>query len=176
MKSITYIESAEGLGVTIRQARKRQALTQAELAQMADVSRSFIIELEDGHPRAELGKVLSVLKALDAPLAAVVPVASVAGPSWVASKGAPIGTATVKSGIPDVAAAPSDQRVEHSVMLQRRARNQRASNLADVTKAWRDGRNTPDPATQQLVNAYIEGTMTLNEAITKLKKLSASDQ
>lgn len=176
MKSIAYIESAESLGMTIRRARKRQALTQAELAKMADVSRSFIIELEDGHPRAELGKALSVLKALDTPLAAVVPAASVASPSRVASKGTPPRTVTVRSGIPDAAAAPSEQRVQYSVMLQRRARNQRASTLADVTKAWHDGRNTPDVATQQLVNAYIEGTLTLNEAMTKMKKLPAPDQ
>lgn len=176
MKSITYIESAEGLGATIRQARKRQALTQAELAQLADVSRSFIIDLEDGHPRAELGKVLSVLRALDAPLAAVVPVASVAATLSAGGKGIPLSAVAVKSGILNAAATPPDRRVEYSVMLQRRARDQRAHAMADVTSNWSDGQNAPDPATQKLVNAYIEGTMTLSEAMTKLKKLSAADQ
>ena len=52
------------LGAAVRSARKRHGLTQARLAATAKVSRLFVIELEAGHPRAELGKVLSVLDAL----------------------------------------------------------------------------------------------------------------
>ena len=56
-----------------------------------------------------------------------------------------------------------------------RARNQRARNLAEITEGWRDGGTEPDPATEKVVNAYIEGTVTLKEAINKLKKLSIAD-
>lgn len=40
------------------------AFTQAELADKAGVGRKFVVELEAGHPRAELAKVLDVLDAL----------------------------------------------------------------------------------------------------------------
>lgn len=52
------------LGSTVRDVRKQLSLTQAELAHRAHVSRMFVIDLESGHPRAELGKALSVLGAL----------------------------------------------------------------------------------------------------------------
>ena len=53
------------IAATVRGVRRQQGLTQARLAEKAGVSRLFVIELEGGHPRAELGKVLSVLDALE---------------------------------------------------------------------------------------------------------------
>ncbi|UQN31771.1 helix-turn-helix transcriptional regulator [Brachybacterium kimchii] len=54
------------LGSTVRDARVAAGLTQAELAERADVSREWVVGLERGaRPRAELTKVLGVLAALD---------------------------------------------------------------------------------------------------------------
>lgn len=54
------------VGSAIRSARNREGLTQVELAQRAGVSRRWLIALEQGHARrAELGKVLDTLDALD---------------------------------------------------------------------------------------------------------------
>jgi len=53
------------LGSAVREARLRQGLTQAQLAERAQVSRSFVIGLEAGSKSgAELGRVFSVIKAL----------------------------------------------------------------------------------------------------------------
>ncbi|RZU60849.1 helix-turn-helix transcriptional regulator [Zhihengliuella halotolerans] len=52
------------VGAVVRAARKSRKLTQAQLAKSAGVSRVFIGEVEAGHERAELGKVLSVLDVL----------------------------------------------------------------------------------------------------------------
>lgn len=64
MESTRSISTSDTVGVAIRAERKAQHLTQAQLAQKARVSRSFLIELEEGHPRAALGKVLDVFGAL----------------------------------------------------------------------------------------------------------------
>lgn len=47
------------------ETRGELGLTQAQLATKAGVGRRFIVDLEAGHDRAELPKVLSVLDALD---------------------------------------------------------------------------------------------------------------
>jgi HTH-type transcriptional regulator / antitoxin HipB len=52
------------LGAVIRDRRKQLKLNQAALANQIGVSRQWLIELEHGHPRAELGLVLRVLDAL----------------------------------------------------------------------------------------------------------------
>ncbi len=49
----------------VRSARRDHHFTQAQLAERAQVSRGFVVELEKGHSRAELGKVLMVFRALD---------------------------------------------------------------------------------------------------------------
>ena len=55
------------LGAALRERRKRTDLTQARLADLAGVSRAFVIDLERGRrPRAELNRVLAVVRALDA--------------------------------------------------------------------------------------------------------------
>ena len=57
------------LGAVVRESRLAARLTQAELAAAAGVSREWLLGLERGaRPRAELGKVLAVLDALDLPL------------------------------------------------------------------------------------------------------------
>lgn len=55
---------AKELGDFARRLRSHASLTQVELAQRAGVSRSFMSDLERGHPGAELGKVLAVFGAL----------------------------------------------------------------------------------------------------------------
>jgi HTH-type transcriptional regulator/antitoxin HipB len=52
------------LGAVIRDRRKHLKRNQASLANEIGVSRQWLIELEHGHPRAELGLVLRVLDAL----------------------------------------------------------------------------------------------------------------
>jgi HTH-type transcriptional regulator/antitoxin HipB len=54
------------LGAALRERRERIGFTQARLAENAKVSRAFIIDLERGkRPRAELSRVLAVMRALD---------------------------------------------------------------------------------------------------------------
>ncbi|HEY8720911.1 helix-turn-helix transcriptional regulator [Pengzhenrongella sp.] len=54
------------IGLVIRDARRDQGLTQAQLAKKAHVSRAWLISLETGNnERAELGLVLSTVRALD---------------------------------------------------------------------------------------------------------------
>lgn len=63
------ISTSADLGAVIRDLRKARALTQSQLAEQADVSREWLIGVEQGkRPRAELSKVLAVLAALDVDL------------------------------------------------------------------------------------------------------------
>jgi|CXWJ01.1.fsa_nt_gi transcriptional regulator with XRE-family HTH domain len=55
--------SAE-LGAVVHEARVAAGLTQAEAARRAAVSRKWLIELEQGHSNAQLGKVLHTLRSL----------------------------------------------------------------------------------------------------------------
>lgn len=59
-----FLHTPQRLGAVVRETRAELGLTQADLAQRAGVGRRFIVDLEAGHERAELGKVLSVLNAL----------------------------------------------------------------------------------------------------------------
>ena len=49
----------------IRQTRRSRGMTQQQLARAAAVGRQWIVEIEAGKPRAELGRVLQTLAALD---------------------------------------------------------------------------------------------------------------
>lgn len=49
----------------MHEARTVHGYTQAELSTKTGVGRRFIVDLESGHPRAEIGLVMDVLKALD---------------------------------------------------------------------------------------------------------------
>lgn len=52
------------IGALIRDQRKKQKLDQAELAARIGVNRRWVIEVERGKPRAEVGLVLKALDAL----------------------------------------------------------------------------------------------------------------
>ena len=52
------------IGLAIRDRRLERRLDQAELAQRVGVSRQWLVEIEKGKPRAEIGLVLRVLREL----------------------------------------------------------------------------------------------------------------
>jgi HTH-type transcriptional regulator / antitoxin HipB len=56
--------TAKDLGAIIRDRRKQLKLDQATFANRIGVSRQWVIEVERGHPRAELGLVLRALDEL----------------------------------------------------------------------------------------------------------------
>ncbi len=57
------VRTARNLGAAVRDARRRQGLTQQQLAQRAGVSREWLVRLEQGHARLELQLVLNTLAA-----------------------------------------------------------------------------------------------------------------
>ena len=60
------IQTPQRLGAALRDARREAGLTQVQLAAKAGVSRAWLIEIEAGaSERAELGKVLATVRALD---------------------------------------------------------------------------------------------------------------
>jgi HTH-type transcriptional regulator/antitoxin HipB len=59
------VRTAADLGAVIRDRRKQLKLDQATFAERIGVSRQWVIEVERGHPRAELSLVLRALDALD---------------------------------------------------------------------------------------------------------------
>lgn len=68
--TMDYLRNEIELGAAIRTARRSRKMTQMQLAAKAQVSRSFLITLERGQgPRAEIGRVLRVLRALGLRLA-----------------------------------------------------------------------------------------------------------
>ena len=56
--------NAKWLGCTIRDARKKQHLTQEQLAALCGVGTRFLRELEHGKETCHMGKVLQVTQAL----------------------------------------------------------------------------------------------------------------
>jgi HTH-type transcriptional regulator/antitoxin HipB len=63
MKDITW-RNAEQLGVAVRSKRKEKGLSQTKLAELLGVERKWVLHLEAGNPKAELGLVLKALSAL----------------------------------------------------------------------------------------------------------------
>lgn len=59
------LHSVEELGAAIRRRRRQLNLDQQSLAERAGVSRQWIVEIEAGKPRAEIGLLLRTLRALD---------------------------------------------------------------------------------------------------------------
>jgi len=59
-----FLGTSDAVAAAVREQRNLAGLSQAELAVRAGVGRRFIVDLEAGHPRAELAKVLAVLDAL----------------------------------------------------------------------------------------------------------------
>ena len=74
MTSQRTIDTPAAAGALIRRQRMNQGLTQQALADAAGVSRKFLIDLESGHERAELGKTMAVLAALGLSLATATPI------------------------------------------------------------------------------------------------------
>jgi len=61
----TRLRSAAQLGTTIRMKRKEKGLSQRGLAELIGVERKWVLRLEAGNPKAELGLVLQALSALN---------------------------------------------------------------------------------------------------------------
>jgi HTH-type transcriptional regulator / antitoxin HipB len=59
------IRTPADLGAVIRDRRKQLKLDQAAFAGRISVSRQWVVQIEHGHPRAELGLVLRALDALN---------------------------------------------------------------------------------------------------------------
>ena len=64
MKDIHW-QNPEQLGRAVRLKRKEKGLSQSALAAQLGVERKWVIRLESGNPKAELGLVLKILDALD---------------------------------------------------------------------------------------------------------------
>ena len=58
------MRTAADLGAFIRERRLKLGMNQSELAGKAGTSRKWIVEVEQGKPRAEIGLVLRTLKTL----------------------------------------------------------------------------------------------------------------
>jgi transcriptional regulator with XRE-family HTH domain len=58
------VHTVRDLGAAVREARSKNHVTQAELAQRAGVSREWLVRLEQGHPRLEVQLVLDTLEAV----------------------------------------------------------------------------------------------------------------
>lgn len=61
---MTLIYTPADLGGAIRAERKKQGLTQTDLAEVCGVSLSFVSNLENGKTTTELGKTLKVIQTL----------------------------------------------------------------------------------------------------------------
>ena len=58
------LQNSEALGRRIRELRKAQKITQAQLAGLANTGLRFIGDLENGKETCHIGKMLRVLSAL----------------------------------------------------------------------------------------------------------------
>ena len=58
------VRTATDLGAFIRERRAKLGMDQSDLAKKAGTSRKWIVEVEQGKPRAEIGLVLRALTAL----------------------------------------------------------------------------------------------------------------
>jgi HTH-type transcriptional regulator/antitoxin HipB len=63
-----FIRTPQDIGALLRESRKKAGLGQAELASRIGVSRQWVVEVERGKPRAEMGLVLRALNTLGNPL------------------------------------------------------------------------------------------------------------
>jgi len=59
------VRTSSDLGAVIRDRRKQLKLDQAAFAKKIGVSRQWVIDVEKGHARAELGLVLRAINALN---------------------------------------------------------------------------------------------------------------
>lgn len=58
------IRTPQDIGAVLREGRQNAGLDQAELARRAGVSRQWLVEVERGKPRAEVGLILRVFNTL----------------------------------------------------------------------------------------------------------------
>ena len=65
------LDNTTQLGKILRQKRKEQGLTQGEVAAHCGLSTRFVSEVERGKATAEIGKVISLLKAVGVDLFAL---------------------------------------------------------------------------------------------------------
>ena len=63
MKDIT-LHNAEQLGAAIRLKRKEKKLTQSELAKLLGAERKWVLNLESGNSKAEIGLILRAIEVL----------------------------------------------------------------------------------------------------------------
>lgn len=61
---MTRILSTSDIGIVLRNERKRQGLTQAQLAELTGIGVSYIGNLERGKETAEIGKAITLLTLL----------------------------------------------------------------------------------------------------------------
>ena len=61
---MTPVVTVKELGRIIRSERKRQGLTQTQLAGLCNVGITYLCQLENGKETAEIGKALTVLRRL----------------------------------------------------------------------------------------------------------------
>jgi HTH-type transcriptional regulator / antitoxin HipB len=66
------VRTAADLGAFIRERRVKLGMDQSDLSEKTGTSRKWIVEVEQGKPRAEIGLVLRTLKALGVSLDIVV--------------------------------------------------------------------------------------------------------
>jgi len=64
MKDLS-LRTAEQLGAAIRLKRKEKDLTQSALAELLGAERKWVINIESGNSKAEIGLVLRALEVLD---------------------------------------------------------------------------------------------------------------
>lgn len=65
MSERLFLNTPERVAEAVRSFRRDRGWTQELLAEKAGVGRRFVHDLESGHARAEIGKVLDVLDALE---------------------------------------------------------------------------------------------------------------
>ena len=63
------IRTVTDLGAFIRERRTRLGMDQISLAKKAGTSRKWLVEVEQGKPRAEIGLILRTLKSLEISIA-----------------------------------------------------------------------------------------------------------
>lgn len=61
---MNLISSTSDFGMAIRAERKRQGMTQTQLAELCGVGLTFLSNLENGKATAEIGKALHVARML----------------------------------------------------------------------------------------------------------------
>jgi transcriptional regulator with XRE-family HTH domain len=59
------VRSVADMGAVVRERRRALGMTQRDLAELCRVSRPWLVAVEAGHQRAELGRVLRLLWALE---------------------------------------------------------------------------------------------------------------